>query len=176
MESKHPAPRAADSQRIRTLREVHGSAVPVLDGDGALQALRSFPKGSSGGMSGLRPQHVKDALIPAWRDELLRQLTGFAHRVARGDVPPQIVPWFAGGNLTVLQKPNGRGFRPIAVGEVLRRLVGKMLLPSVQDTVKDHLHPIQLGVGTPLGCEAVAHTVRQWRGRNAGHATKALAQ
>eukprot|EP00971_Amphidinium_carterae_P222578 4417865-Amphidinium_carterae.1 len=67
------------------------------------------------------------------------------------------------------------GFVPLRLGR-LRRLVGKMLLPRVQDSVTSHLHPIQLGVGTPMGCEAVAHTVRQWRGRNANHATKALAQ
>eukprot|EP00971_Amphidinium_carterae_P323436 6427661-Amphidinium_carterae.1 len=69
MEQKHPAPRAEDIRGSRNLREVHGSAVPPIAADTVAQALQGFPKGSAGGMSGLRPQHLKDALVPAWRDE-----------------------------------------------------------------------------------------------------------
>ena len=30
---------------------------------------------AAGGPSGLRPQHIRDSLVPGWRDEVERQLT-----------------------------------------------------------------------------------------------------
>lgn len=49
-----------------------------------------------------------------------------------------------------LPKPAG-GYRPIAMGEALRRWVGKVLLqPSTADLMR-HYTPEQVGVGTPGG-------------------------
>ena len=58
-----------------------------------------------------------------------------------------------GATLLASKKKNG-GHRPIAVGEVLRRLVSKYLATLVHHQVLALLSPLQLGVG---GCEALVH-------------------
>ena len=50
-----------------------------------------------------------------------------ASALAAGRVPPLVRPYFAGGRLMGLEKPNG-GVRPIVIGEALRRLIGKLLI------------------------------------------------
>ena len=52
--------------------------------------------------------------------------------------------------------PQGK-HRPVAVGETSRRLTAKALLA----TVTQHLHPAQLGLGTPSGCEAIVRSIRR---------------
>ena len=58
-------------------------------------------------------------------------------------------------------KKTDGGVRPIAVGEVLRRLVGKCWMKSelVKDACKDLLEPRQLGVGSQGGAEAIVRAV-----------------
>ena len=53
------------------------------------------------------------------------------------------------------------GFRPIAVGETLRRLVSKVCCFSVRSSLPDLLLPFgQVGVGIPGGLEAAIHSMR----------------
>ena len=51
--------------------------------------------------------------------------------------------------------------RPIAVGEVLRRLTSKCLSFAVRSAAFAHLAPLQLGVNVKGSCEAVIHSVSQ---------------
>ena len=60
-----------------------------------------------------------------------------------------------------LRKPNGT-LRPIAVGETFRRITGKVAVELISDRARAVLEPIQLGVKTPNGCEAIVHATRQW--------------
>ena len=53
-------------------------------------------------------------------------------------------------------KPAG-GIRPIAVGDTLRRLSAKILLATVEDELKNHFNPDQVGVATPNAAETVAN-------------------
>ena len=53
--------------------------------------------------------------------------------------------------------------RPIAVGEVLRRLVSKCAMASVKQKAINQLSPLQLGVGVKGVCETVVHTVQSQR-------------
>ena len=70
MASKHPAASPAAAAKCAALREVHSSAAEVTDVDSLMEAMSSFPKGSAAGPSGLRPQHVRDALVPGRADEV----------------------------------------------------------------------------------------------------------
>lgn len=56
-------------------------------------------------------------------------------------------------------KKKGGGLRPIAVGEVLRRLTSKCISKSVRSKALNILTPLQGGVGVPVGCEAIVHSV-----------------
>ena len=73
-----------------------------------------------------------------------------------GSLPPEHAPFLCGANLTPLRKADD-GVRPVAVGETLRRLVGKTLLstPLMKQQV-GALAPIQCGVGVSGAAEAVA--------------------
>ena len=63
-----------------------------------------------------------------------------------------------GANLLAVKKKSG-GLHPIAVGEVLRRLTSKCISRVVTAEVSGSLSPLQVGVGVPLGCEAIVHAV-----------------
>ena len=67
--------------------------------------------------------------------------------------------FFFAANLTALHKKDG-GIRPIAVGNVFRRLASKTACRPVIQSMKNHFFPVQLGVGVPEGCEAAGHAVR----------------
>ena len=63
----------------------------------------------------------------------------------------------------------GRGWlRPIAIGETLRRLTGKILAKEASEDFKLYFEPTQVGVGSKGGAEAAVHAVRQYLGRHSG--------
>ena len=52
------------------------------------------------------------------------------------------------------------GIRPIAVGEVLRRLIAKHLAKEANLEAKELLQSLQLGVGVKAGAEAIIHSIK----------------
>ena len=126
MLAKHPAARSEDADRRDSLRPVAGAAAFQADVEAVAKALSSFSRPSGAGPSGLRAQHLKEALVPGTRDEVLRRLTKVVNLMARGDVPNEVQTWLCGALLVALPKEEGR-HRPVAVGEALRRLTGKVL-------------------------------------------------
>ena len=121
------------------------------------ESILHFPRGSSGGPSGLRPSHLQDALKRrAGSMSLILALAGLAKRWVDGTLPPEHAPYWCGANLTPLCKPDG-GVRPVAVGETIRRLVGKALLATgVSKAQVAQLAPVQVGVGVRSAAESVA--------------------
>ena len=69
-------------------------------------------------------------------------------------------PYLLSSNLTALPKPNGKGIRPIAVGEVLYRLAAFRLQKLTCNLSSSELKPIQLGVGVSGGCENIIHNLQ----------------
>jgi hypothetical protein len=90
-------------------------------------ALRGFKLGSGAGLSGLTPRHVWQAFavpgsgVPGALAELCRH-------IVLGRVPLGARPFFFGARLLALEKRAG-GIRPIASGDVFRRLAGSLLSP-----------------------------------------------
>ena len=148
---KHPRARESEAARKKDLRNISPSAGLTLSSDVVLEAIRSFPRGSAGGPSGLKPQHLKDALAPGWGDEVIRHLTDLANQMSQGIMAQEARPYFMGATLTALQKPDGAGFRPVAAGETIRRMAAKSLWATCKQEVRESLEPVQLGVGTSMG-------------------------
>ena len=96
------------------------------------RCLRKFPAETAPGPSGLRVQHLRDACPVGGNDALLAQLCAVVNLLAQGRAPDFVAPVLAGAGLVALPKPNG-GVRPIAVGEILRRLTSKCLMTMVRD-------------------------------------------
>ena len=71
--------------------------------------------------------------------------------------------FLAGGSLTALNKSKSGSIfdiRPIAVGESLRRLVGKCLCAAVKTKAAEFFKPFQFGVACSFGAEKIAHGLR----------------
>jgi hypothetical protein len=165
MKAKHPPPRQQDLDDRRHVRAVNPAAALQVDGDAVLKALNTFPKGSACGLSGLRPQHLKDAVVPGMQDEFARQLCQVVNLLLQGRAPESVRPWLCGAKLVALPKHDNT-LRPIAVGETLRRLVAKLALSASECEFRDYLEPTQVGVGTRYGSESIIHVVRQYMGRH----------
>jgi len=139
-----PPPLAVDSQFVAT-------------------SLRGFPRGSSPGATKLRAQHLQDAIqgttVPAAL-ECLGELTRYVNHLLSGQADRRVAPWLVGAPLTALHKASG-GLRPIAVGEVLRRLVSRIACSSIKADLPALFLPSgQVGVGVPGGLEAAVHSLR----------------
>ena len=85
--------------------------------------------------------------------------------LARGQACAAVAPVVAGAGLVAVPKPNG-GVRPIAIGEIYRRLTAKCLLEEIRPDARRHFWPVQTGVCVPAGVDAAVHTVRAWANRN----------
>ena len=135
----------------------------TTDNQDVVRALHGFPRGSSPGGSGLRAQHLLDAICghsaPAAQD-CLHALTVLINLLLSGKAHSWLSPWLAGAPLTALRKKDS-GVRPIAVGEVLRRLTSRICCSAVRPRLVDILLPYgQVGVGVKGGLEAAIHATR----------------
>ena len=104
-----------------------GHTIPpslTVDQQAVSCALKSFPRGTSPGGSSLRVQHLLDitsGLTTPLASVCLSELTSFLNVLLAGKLDFRAAPWMVGAPLIALQKKTG-GFRPIAIGDVIRRL------------------------------------------------------
>ena len=136
------------------------SPPPHIASEIILKAIRSFPAGSAPGPSHFRAAHLKEAVLcpsPGQAAQVMHSLTGLVNLLCSGHAPPEVVPHLCGATLIACKKRGG-GLRPIAVGEVLRRLVSKSLSTVLRQEAVQVLSPHQLGVGVKSGCEAIVHS------------------
>ena len=126
-----------------------------------VKALKSFPNGTAPGPSGFRANHFKEAVFCPSSDlanSVLQALTKVINCLCSGKAPLDVVPHLCGAILFASKNKNG-DLRPIAVGEVLRRLTSKCVSRAVCGDAVKFLTPLQLGVGVSVGCEAIIHVV-----------------
>ena len=106
------------------------SASPCLCFRSAVhKGVQSFPNESAPGPSGLHTSQLQEAVgypSPDQASKVLATLTWFINLLAAGRVPSDVNPHLCCATLLASRKKKG-GHRPIAVGEVLRRLVSKCL-------------------------------------------------
>ena len=69
-------------------------------------------------------------------------------------------PFLCGARL-VAGKKKDNSLRPIAIGNLLRRVVSKCFNNALAQKAADLLSPNQLGVGVRGGAEAIAHAVTE---------------
>ena len=130
LEEKHPKP--PEDTNMPPFNPLPGV---ICDRRSVLEAMRSFPPGSSGVPDGLKPQILKDLTEDSLGKDaknLLDALVLFFNEIIfKGKVPTEACAFFYGGNLIALPKKCG-GIRPIAIGNTLRRLASKIALLSCQ--------------------------------------------
>ena len=79
-----------------------------------------------------------------------------------GKALPSFAAFMASANLVPLLKKDGRSIRPIAVGEVLRRLISKCCVKRFSNDAADYLRPMQLGVRVRNGAETLLHAFNRF--------------
>eukprot|EP00731_Ephydatia_muelleri_P032933 Em0024g477a len=138
--------------------------IPILSKDfNIAMVLRSFPKSTACGPSGLRIQHLLDTAEVPLQFPISSSLRDIVNLLASGKVPVSVSRHLAGGSLTALVKGKPGlppDIRPIAVGEALRRLTGKCLCAVLKSKASEFFAPFQFGVACPAGAEKGIHGLR----------------
>ena len=162
LKKKHPE---AHTDTVLPLPPEEPGESLVCTREDVLKAIKSFRNGSGGGPDGLLPQHLKDLTaeyLGQTANSLLDALMDLLNNIIfAGKVPSFMVPIFYGADLIALSKDDG-GVRPIAIGNTIRRLAGKVAMTKVKEKCPALLHPNQLGVALPGGAEIGVHTLRQY--------------
>ena len=118
----------------------------------------SFLNGSAPGPSGLCPNYVHkatDCPSPDRGNHVMFCLIKFVNHLFAGVASFFISPHLGGANLLAINK--NEQLRPIAVGEVLCRLVSKYLAIATCPTAFSLLSLLQLGLGSKIGCDAIIY-------------------
>jgi len=159
LQEKHP-PRPNDRKDFPTT-DAPPLQVSVIE---VRSAVKSFSAGSAGGISGLRPQHLKDALSAkacGANGNFEVSLTRLVNYILLGNIPMSVQPILFGAAITAFIKKEG-GVRPIAVGEAIRRLCAKCATQAIRDRFSGVFAPLQIGFGIPGGAEAAVHATRSF--------------
>ncbi|XP_065315162.1 uncharacterized protein LOC135924043 [Gordionus sp. m RMFG-2023] len=140
----------------------HASSPIPFTCDEVLKCLKSFKKGTTGGLDGFRPGFFVELIQcpdSGFIDPLLKALTELCNNILVREVPLCIRPIIFGARLVSLTKPDG-GVRPIAIGSFFRRLVAKAIVNRIRPKASSFLFPSQLGFGVRGGCEVASHVAR----------------
>ena len=111
----------------------------------------------------MRPEHFKSVLkntSAALTNKALGALTRLVNVMAAGKMPQQVRPFLSGARLVAGRKKDN-SLRPIAIGNLLRRVVAKCFSTALAQKAETLFAPNQLGVGVRGGAEAIAHAVSE---------------
>ena len=95
--------------------------------------------------------------------ELREELATFARKIATEIVDPNTLEAFNACRLITLNKdPDSTELqiRPIGVGEVVRRIVGKTIVWSLNSQIQEAAGPLQVASGLKGGAEAAIHSMK----------------
>ena len=97
--------------------------------------------------------------------ELCQAVAEFAKILCTEDVHPECLTEFIACRLVPLDKgatsDGTPGVRPVGIGEVLRRITGKLLIGVIKDDITHSAGPLQTCTGVKAGIEAAIHAMRQ---------------
>ena len=89
----------------------------------------------------------------------LRLLGEVAERLARAEVPAEVMRLVRGGRLTALAKPDGV-VRGMVAGDVIRRSVARTMSQHLAKAAETATAPHQHALSTRAGCECVEHALQ----------------
>ena len=90
---------------------------------------------------------------------LCAALASFAKRITTSYVDPSCLSAYTASRLIPLDK--SPAVRPIGVGEVCRRIVGKVIMKYAKTDLQQAVGPLQLCAGFESGCEAAIHAMSE---------------
>ena len=134
-----------------------------FDEASVFKQLQSFSNFTAAGQSKMYPEHLLHAVACAVPDQSKKSITSITKLVnlaSRGQLPSFVEPTFCSASLTALKKTKG-GVRPIAVGEVFRRLIAKCFAQEASSEAVELFSSRQLGVAVKCGAESIVHATKQ---------------
>ena len=97
--------------------------------------------------------------------DLCQSIADLAKRMCTEEIHPDCLLEYNACRLIPLDKGQTKdmkpGVRPIGVGEVLRRIVGKLLIGVIKEDIMEAVGPLQTCAGLKGGIEAAIHAMRQ---------------
>ena len=123
---------------------VHTTPVSLESGFNIIAILRSFPKDTAAGPSGLRVQHLLDVVSIPLHTPICSSLRQVINSHSRKS--PYLSITFLGWSQSYYPQQIKEGcppdIRPIAVGETLRRLAGKCECALLKDKAAEFFQPL----------------------------------
>lgn len=160
---KHPEPSpvADDTLLYGPINKVSTHELDAIDELSILKAAQQT-RGSSGPsfLDADQYRHILCSRKYKHEGKELRvQIAAFAKRIATEIIDPVILEPYVSCRLIPLNK--NPGIRPIGVGEVMRRIVGKAISSVLQDDIQEAAGPLQVSAGQKGGSEAAIHSMRE---------------
>jgi hypothetical protein len=145
----------------------------IFDSNVVLTKVNNHKRHSSPGITKLRFEHLKQCvgLNNSTEEKLfLEKLTDFLNRIVNATLPSSFMKTLASSVLIAIPKPgsNEDDVRPIAMGEVYRKLAASLLLNKYQNKIDSIMGKIQLGIGVKCGVEKIIHLSTIWRANDLG--------
>lgn len=122
--------------------------------------LTSFAKDVGSDGTNFRVQHLLDACSASLSRPVLSTLRSVINLLLSGNAHEDIRLFLAGAKLTALAKGDS-DVRPIAAGNVFRRIASKCVCQINQSRFRAALGKHQVGVACPAGAESVIHLTRE---------------
>ena len=143
--------------------------VPDAEGDSAAVKLNSefnlrgvlasFARDVGTDGTNFRVQHLVDGCNSHLPRSVLSSLRHVINLLLSGQVLEDVRPFLSGAKLTALAKGES-DIRPIAAGNVFRRIASKCVCQLNQARFRTTLGKLQVGVACPAGAESVVHLTR----------------
>ena len=169
LQSKHPAGRDADPSVV--LECTVDPPQPVIYEGITADKVEKIAKNmnGSGGPTLLDADIWKEILCSKTfgnnRADLCQAIADLAKKLCTNEIHPDCLVEYNASRLIPLDKgmtkENTPGVRPIGIGEVLRRIVGKLLIGIIKDDIIEAVGPLQTCSGLKGGIEAAIHAMRR---------------
>ena len=164
---KHPASVEPEGAAFLEgpMEEIHSVVYNSIDGESIRKAALKTKGGA--GPSGLNSYGWRRILVSRVYGTINQELRNALARLARQMCTQSIEqdtftsplnPLLACRLIPLDKSP---GIRPIGIGEVLRRIIGKSVMHVMKDDVSISTGCLQLCASQPSGCEAAVHAVRE---------------
>ena len=97
--------------------------------------------------------------------DLCNAIAELAKKLCRESIHPDMLKEFVANRLIPLDKGEDKkgkpGVRPIGIGEILRRIVGKVVVNNIKNDIISAAGPLQTCAGLKSGIEASIHAMRK---------------
>lgn len=126
--------------------------------DDVQRAVKSFHVKTAAGPSGIPPGILRRIIQDESEEHLSNKLVRVLNLILNGTIPDIAAEGLRDARLIALTKKQG-GYRPIAIGNTLRRLAARIATSQLKRSIQAYLEPVQFGVGTTDGTTTLAQLV-----------------